>query len=79
MSRKLIGLLALAGIGGYLYYRYQKAKVTVAAVPPTTYQERLAVKYEVPVETVVRLIEAIPVSAWGPPPEVVAEKILAQR
>lgn len=79
MNAKTLGVLAVVGIGGYFLYRYQKAKVAVAAVvPPTTYQERLAVKYQVPIETVIRLIEAIPPSVWGPPPEVVAEKILAQ-
>lgn len=80
MNAKTLGILAVVGIGGYLLYRWQKTKVAAAvAAPPTTYQESLAVKYQVPVETVARLIEAIPVSDWGPPPEVIAEKILAQR
>lgn len=80
MSTKTLGILAVVGIGGYLLYRWQKTKVVAAAAPPTTYQERLAGKYQVPIETVVRLIEAIPEGGvLSPPPEVIAEKILAQR
>ncbi len=73
----IITLLAVGGVGYLLYRQWKKTGLAVAAAPPaiaplTPYQERTATEYAIhygiPIETMVKLVRAMPEGAWGPIP-----------
>lgn len=77
----IIGLLAVGGVGYLLYRQWKKTRLAVAAVAPSYNEQiaqRLSAQYNVPIATVRNLIQSISPAYGMPPPEVVAEKILAQ-
>lgn len=76
---EVLGVLAAVAIGGYLCYGYGTTKPG-AGRTATSRELWLAEEYLVPVSTVVRLMDSLTEveEKYGPPPDVLCEKILSQ-